>query len=369
MRSYFMVRVRENVEEFVNNGIVAIGWSKVDLSRNIDFDELWKEVEKEHYTNDSSNRTKGRAKGEISRFKSIKTGDLVVVPAYKGFYLGEAVRFDYDKSLEKKDLSNLLILNYRKDIQGKPVKFIRDDKNTGLSTKLGSRYTVLAIKEENIIKEIDGLFKSGQSSLSKIILAEQQNEDEFRIALSKAIPDYNGIFLKSKGRGFEELIAEMMRQDGFEAYVLSKKVGGSGIADADVLAIKKSVLGDQFNTVYCIQAKHFTGESEAGIEQIIEFKKMLNQKAKEIDFDDPLIPIALEDGGTISIKPDMIKFVLISSGSFKDDVEEIAADNDIILIDGNTLADMLYRVIDGMPKMRQNRGFVKSYKRYESQIE
>ena len=96
---------------------------------------------------------------------------------------------------------------------------------------------------------------------------------------------------------------------------------------------------------------------------------MLNQKAKEIDFDDPLIPIALEDGGTISIKPDMIKFVLISSGSFKDDVEEIAADNDIIIIDGNTLADMLYRVIDGMPKMRQNLGFVKSYKRYESQIE
>ena len=32
MRSYFMVRVRENVEEFVNNGIVAIGWSKVALT-------------------------------------------------------------------------------------------------------------------------------------------------------------------------------------------------------------------------------------------------------------------------------------------------------------------------------------------------
>ena len=236
-----------------------------------------------------------------------------------------------------------------------PAFFARDGKLTALSTKLGVRgFTVLSITEDEIINEIKRLLYSGEdiSYQDKVAELEVKKATEFRTMLKSSIANYCKTSLKSGGRGFEELIAAMMTKDGYDTRILSKRVGGSSESDADVLAIKHSALGDEFTNAYYIQAKHYSGTSDNGIDQIVEFKH--DKELEEIEYGSIDI-----DG--VTLVSDQIKYVLISSGEFTKYVENKANENNITLIDGGRLAEIIFDIIDDLPDIRYQLGFVKRY--------
>lgn len=358
MVNYYVVRTREAVEAYVQKGVSAIGWSRVDFTKYPTVDSLCDAVRNEYYANDVSSRFYGRKLGEIKKFWSIRAGDIVIVPCYKGFYIGTATgKFLYDKSKEsvEKDLSNQIVLEFVTNGKS-PVRFSRDGKLTALASKLGVRgFTILCITEDEIKKEIDDLLNSRQdfSYQDKVIAQESIQANKFREELKSVLQNYGRIGLAAGGRGFEKLIEALMKKDGFETQILPKTVGGNSEADADVLAIKKSVLGDEFTTAYYIQAKHYWGMSDGGIAQIVQFKR-----EQEVCEDKQSAVFV----GKYQLDSKQIKYVLISSGEFTENVKDTADENDIILIDGNRFAEILFEVIDDLPdEIRYQLGFFKKY--------
>lgn len=358
MTNYYVVRTREAVDSYVQKGVSAIGWSEVDFTKYSTVESLCDAVRNKYYANNVSSRLCGRKLGEIKKFKSIRAGDIIIVPCYKGFYIGKATgEFLYDKSEESynNDLSNQIVLEYVNNGKS-PVRFSRDGKLTALASKLCVRgFTVLCITEDEIKKEIDDLLNSRQdfSYQEKVIAKESLQANRFREELKSVLPNYRKIALASGGRGFEKLIEALMKIDGFETRILPKTIGGCSEADADVLAVRRSGLGDEFTTAYYIQAKHYWGTSDNGIAQIVQFKN--EQEA----YEDKQSALFIEK---YQLDSNQIKYVLISSGEFTESVKDLADENDIILIDGNRFAEILFEVIDDLPdEIRYQLGFIKKY--------
>ena len=361
MPRYYVVRTYTKVSDFVERGVSAIGWSDFDLAHE-KTESVIKVLDERYKNGEISSRQRGKWIGQIRLFQGIKEKDVVLVPCYKGFYIGIATgKFKYDEKLARSDidLANQIELCFIKE-HNKPIVFARDGKLNSLSKKLGvPGFTVLEFKKNDskAIEQIEMLIAAGKdiSPEDRVYEIEKQHLDEFRTALQKAFSNDDESFLNAKGRGFEEMIANMLTQDGYVTKLLSKQVGGSSIADADILAIKKSSLGEEFDTAYCIQAKHYQGSSSNGFEQILEFKKQLEKN---------------NQNGTVyidrtSLKLNQIKYMLVSSGSFTPEIEDKAIENNIILINGERLADLLFHVIDDMPELRHKLGFVKTYQRFD----
>ena len=253
---------------------------------------------------------------------------------------------------------NQLRVTYVTDLNGAPIIFDRNDKNTALSTKLKVRgYTVLNIYEKEIINTVDKLIseKEDLPYLSKIISEENKRLLEFKTSLTTILPDYKKIGLQAGGIGFEKMIKYLFEADGYSVKRLSKQCGGSDVADADILAVKKSKIGDEFSSVLYMQVKHYSGKSDNGIDQIIAFKEKI--AAESTDKNAKVIT----DEGEWSVNVSDIKYVLISTGTFTDYVIDKAEENYITLIDIDRLAEMLYEVMDDIPEIIHSLGYVKTY--------
>ena len=352
MRKYYIVRIREQAEEFVKQSKVAVGWSDVDFKKFIDNEVGLAEKVKRCYYSDSdvSPYLLGRKLSEVKRFINIQEGDIIIVPGYKSFYLGESTaEFIYDDSRKDIDLANQLKVNFKKDREGEPIPFERKGKNTALMTKLRARgFTVLEVRNDqnsDLTKYIDELMREEQdiSDAAKIRKKEEEQLKQFEKELKKVLSDYRQTSLQPGGRGFDELIKELMESDGFKARILPKSIGGNEIADADILAIKESPLADEFTTALYIQVKHYSGESVNGIDQIIQFKNHV-----------------IENLNNESIRN--INYVLISSGEFGKEAEDTAEKENIRLINGARLAEILFDKIDKLPEeIRYQLGFIKKY--------
>lgn len=360
MKKYYVIRVKVDVDDFVKKSKVAVGWSDIDFTKYIDDqDRLLEEVQNHYYSgNNVSHTIRGRKLGEIKRIINIRKGDVIVVPSYRSFYIGVATgEFVYDKTSYDEDLSNQLFVDFKKDENNEPIPFERNGKNTALVTKLKVRgFTVLDIKEKILTNYIDELLNSPKdiSDVEKIIKFENQELKKFKICLKDVLSDYKMISLRAGGIGFEELIKALMESDGYTATVLPKKIGGSRDADVDILAVKESQLADEFTTACYIQAKHYWGESGNGIDQIIAFKEQTNGDFETQD----------QKNISININPENIKYFLISSGSFSKEVSIKAEQNNINLIDGERLSEILFNKIDELPIIRYQLGFVKKYEHY-----
>ena len=359
MKRYYIVRIRERVEDFVKNSKVAVGWSETDFTKYINDPEgLKSAVNNKYYSKDGiAPTTRGRKLNEVKRFINIEENDIILVPGYRCFYIGSATnQFSYDKVNYKDDLANQLQVDFKKDENNEPMSFARDGKNTALATKLGVRgFTVLEITNSAIIKSIEELLESDtdMSEADKVIKKENQGLAEFKKSLKDVLPQYESLSLNAKGRGFEDLIKELMECDGYKAEILSNRIGGSGYADADILAIKESGLTDEFTSAIYIQVKHHHGESDDGIDQIVEFKRLIEESNQEFQS---------REGNEITLSPENIKYVLLSSGFFTTYVKNKAEINGIILIDGDQLAEILFNKIDDIsPDIRYKLGFVKKY--------
>ena len=360
MPNYYVLRIKTNENEYVKNGRVAFGWSKVDFSKFDDAELLAKTVENNYYAGDFSATLRGRKKSEVKRIFNIKEGDIILVPCYKGFYIGTATgKRIYDPDSIDNDLANQIEVDFIKDKKNNndPFYFSRGGKKTSLTTKLSVRgFTVLSIYTKDIISEIDSLINSSIkydkdfAETERVANFENAELEDFKKKIKDVLSDYNKTSLEPHGNGFEKLLQELFQHDGYKTINLPTAISSTS-ADADILAIKESKLGDEFSSILYIQAKHYSGKSDAGIDQIIKFKEEI--KSDEINN----IP------EIVRANKNNIKYVLISSGDFTNYVYEKAENDDdgIILINGNRLAEMLYDVIDEIPEIRYKLGFVKSY--------
>lgn len=188
MSKYYIVRIREQAEEFVKQSKVAVGWSDVDFTKfKGDGDGLAEAVKKCYYSDsDVSPYLLGRKRSEVKRFINIKKGDIIIVPGYKSFYLGETTdEFIYDESKKNIDLANQLKVNFKKDREGEPIPFERKGKNTALMTKLRARgFTVLEVRNDqdsDLTKYIDELMREEQdiSDAAKICKKSSSNDLKF----------------------------------------------------------------------------------------------------------------------------------------------------------------------------------------------
>ena len=55
MSNYYIVRTRNNVDQYVKQGVSAVGWSKINFTQYQEkIDALCEEVKKQCYNNNSS---------------------------------------------------------------------------------------------------------------------------------------------------------------------------------------------------------------------------------------------------------------------------------------------------------------------------
>ena len=368
MRRYWIIKNKVKTTTYVENGYAAIGWSEVNFIQG-DIEGTVDRIEK------SYGKLSGRSKGCIERFLSVEKGDIVVVPCYKGFYLGIATGeyIHLDECVKPDDKANIQKTEFIKDKENKPICFKIEGKNTALATKIGSRHWLLEIRDARLAKYLDELVEKREDvSIDNVISNyEEREKDKLKETIREALSDYSKTWMAAKGLGFESLIAALFRAAGYETRILSKKIGGSGCADADVLAMRLSELDPRFNEVIYIQAKHHEGVTgNWGYEQINGFKKYINDAAKK---NNGIVEIHDIDNNIIEIDPQGIKYALISSAKIAPrDLEEKeydaenrgdrVLDDEIILIDGEMLSEMIVRNIDNLDfSVRAGLGLMKKF--------
>ncbi len=361
---YFMVRTMYDTYDFAKDGVVALGWEKVDFSQNVsNIDALIEEIDKKYYQGKTiSTQIKGRKLNEIRRFMSIQKGDTVVVPCGDSFMIGQSTG-EYVRQLSHASENGCLYNQLKIDFiceSGSPLRFKRKGKNTALTTKLGCRgFTVLSIDDQNIIQEIDKLRKEQKDLSSSTILEhkEELEKGETIKAIHKALQNYASTSLDAHGIGFEKLIARLFEVNGFDSYILSKQCGKEK-ADADILVINKSLLGDEFTTAYYIQAKHYYGNtSDYGLKQIKAYQEQIAEQAEN-----GLIELSEKDSDqTISVDVNNIRCCFITSGFFAGEVKTSARENNIILIEGEALAKLIFDNFDKLGEFKYQLGFIKKY--------
>ena len=111
-RNYYMVRAMASTEEdfkvFLNNSVVAIGWSDVDFTKCIDSDDVRKKVNNKYYLNKNKSPQKvSQNLNEVSRFKNIHSGDYIIIPYYSYVIIAIAENEEiYSDNDYCRDLSN-----------------------------------------------------------------------------------------------------------------------------------------------------------------------------------------------------------------------------------------------------------------------
>lgn len=342
-----MVRAMASSEDdlnlFKNNGIVAVGWSKVDFTKyKHDSGLLWEKIRKEYYENGKfAPQMIGRWMNQVYRFVSIKKGDYIVVPYRSQILLAEATEeFRYDLDACGQDLSNQLLVNYKKNGE-EFVTFPRAMLSEGLQRRLrvmGSTISDL----EDFKKEIINLFEKKQSYTDTISTKFDEESDYFKQKLGKVLTDGSSN-LKTGGVGLENLVCELMKCEGYDARVLAKtksKTKFGDNADADV----EAWIDDRFiSQKIFIQVKHHSDYSDSwGIEQlekIMETKqypdytyvfvtsaKVSNENFKRAEKSD----IKVIDGGDLvawiveninKLKPETLKALRISKAPHIVDIQ------------------------------------------------
>ena len=357
---YWIVKNTVNTTEYVRKGYAAIGWSSCVFDKD-DKDATIEKIEKEY------GELSGRHKGVIRRFLTISEGDIVLVPCYKGFYMGYATgEYKHLDECVEDDRANVIVVDFIKDKNGEPLFFKREGKNTALSTKIGSRHLLLEIKDESLKNEVDEYISLEEdiSIENRIRNYENIERDHLKNELKKVLSDYTKTWLEAKGVGFEKLISNLFETEGYDTYILPKSIGGSDKADADVLAIKSSRLSPKLHDVIYIQAKHHSGTTGTwGYTQIKAFKDLINKSAEE---NDGIASVKDVHGNIVEIESDHIKFVLISSTKISpqayEENEKPEGNDEVILIDGEDLSGMIVEHIDEIdPAVRYKLGLIKQF--------
>lgn len=317
-KRYLMVRAMTSQEihfkEFFDNNIVAVGWSRVHFEEHDNYDNLRDAVRKEYYS-DKSGRLISKKLNECIRFKKIKAGDRIIIPYYSGIALAIAEKEElYSEEAYNIDLSNqhrVSFLNKNGIIFSVP----RNNLSEGLQRRL--RVPGMCVSDlSEFSEEIDKLFENPETySYSG---EAKQKEDALRKEfMQELLNNIQGgkTNLQTGGIGMEHLIKELFECEGYCARVLAKTTF-EGSADADIEAWRD----DAFSSIRIYaQVKHHGGYSgRKGIDQVI---KAIEQ-------------IRMEKG-------EEYKGIFITSARVSDDDKKYAEDNNIAVIDGERIVEII----------------------------
>lgn len=317
---YYMVRAMYQTSEelnlFIKNSVVAVGWSRVNFSSFSDVDEVVDQVIQAYYSEGSAMpQVVGKRRNEVRRFKNLRKGDRIIIPYWDSVCLaicnGKEI---YDTNASDLDLSNQRKVKYIHNEDGGLMYIPRTHLSEGLQRRLRVRGTTIADLYE-FENEIDHLFISKNFSwLSSLEDIQQSIAKDFKKELLQNLRS-GKTYLQTGGIGLENLIRELMEIEGYNAKVLSKRTFKS-FGDADIQAIKSDRFGE--NKVL-IQVKHHYGTSGLwGAEQLIE---ILNQQPELIQ---------------------EYKLVLITSAEASEELRKVCNDKDISLLTGTELVDWIF---------------------------
>ncbi len=252
----WVVRMNERLPAGIENDYIALGWSVAgDITKIDDWDTMKKSL-RDAYPElyHKRERALGGAVGCLWRFiHAINVGDWILVPDYRSFHVAEItgdVYFDADGAQTDSSLR-------------RPVKWItkepvpRDHAVRGVRSTMKARQTCteayatreqieMAINKTSPIvfyDEVTGMVKEP----IKRVLLESINE-----------------------RGLEEVVCQLAKAGGAEAYILATNQKEPG--DVDVMAHYPVDLGcDQIIVNYAFQVKQFEGAAgPEGIQQLID---------------------------------------------------------------------------------------------------
>lgn len=256
---------REHINTLADAGRVGYGWSDADLTGANSGDECMERICNLDYVNLSS-RQHGRIRGQLHILSQLREGHHVVVPTWGGVYIAKVVAdgITYDKTFyndpanpEKViDQANTIQVEFFRNSDGSLKYFHRDSFYEGLQTSLKFRGSVKNLS--NYKEEIEHAI-SGKSIAERHDENLQKQEKEFKAELLNRL--HNGkTFLKSGGRGLEELVMELMQLQGYTASIFDKK-RFAGMGDADVLAEKcDPILGEIKLLIQVKHHRHISGE-------------------------------------------------------------------------------------------------------------
>jgi restriction system protein len=309
----FLVRTDR---EFVEKGVIAVGWSKVNFANFTNTNELIAAVD--------AVSPIGRRANQIRRFVGMKAGDIVVVPLTKTIAVGVVtdggvVYSDVDKSKGKANQRNVKFLQ---DSNNKLVTVPRALLTEGLQRRLrvqGITVNDISVFQDELEKAISDIESGKVFSLSN--RADEKISEiktHFRKELLSNIKNGNSN-LKAGGTGLELLVKELLEIDGYDTKIFSKRAF-KGHADADISASKEE-WGSSIKLL--IQVKHHHGTAGSwGVEQLKEIKRQAVEKYADH------------------------QLVLVTSAHVKPELRTDAEGYDIEIIDGEALVEMITDKID-----------------------
>ncbi len=282
-RNYYMVRAmhsqKEEIDLFLNKGVVGVGWSYLDFT-SFEEPELLEMIRKREGNKDP--RVVGRKLAEIQRFLNIRKGDIIIVPRPGCISIAQVTGDHvYDEGAKSLDLANQIQVSFLKDKNSGDIMAIpRAELQEKLQRRLGARgFTVLNL---NACGETIKHLMAGETTRSMLENKEETLREQFKEQLLKRIQS-GETYIKSHGTGLEELLKELLICEGYSAFIPSKR-NSKGIGDIDLKAEKSDKFG---TTTLLIQAKHHEGQSGVyGVKQLEEAVRQLREDA--VSFNDPI---------------------------------------------------------------------------------
>lgn len=269
-------------------------------------------------------KSKFKSAPKLWRFLNFKKDDLIIVPNPYGkkfsIYkiIGDKFLGNEDKELSealtKLGLNNLkdekYILGYFWKVEPVAVNIITEDyADASLTSRI--RYRGTNISCNDIKKSIDNAING---------VREEKPINLYSDIIDNCLPLFLKLIKeKLNPDNFEELIGLYFKQCGAnKVKILPKNAKKNG--DCDVEAVFESI-----KTIILVQAKKYDGIAGKGaVEQISDFIKFIEDKSEYYGY--------THTGWVVS-----------TSDDFSDEAKELATQNNILLIDGETFAEMLIR--------------------------
>jgi len=302
--NYFLMR---SPKALLKDNKIGYGWKHLHFS---DYDNVEKVL---------AQLNAGRRKNQIKRFFNLKEGDVILVPLHCSVAIG-IVKGDksYDENAPKNTWNQVAVDFLKEDQKTLRTVSTRDNLITNrLLGRLRLRMTIASLNEfSDEIEKLKKISESGEYNVSQIYNDnEESRAAEVKASLLSNLRSGNNLRIKGGGDGFEELICELLRLDGFNADIQSKK-SNRGKGDIDIKAKKELPFGVTLRLD--IQAKHHKGETSVkSVDQVAIAKK--NHEVNEQSF-----------------------AMVITTAAFSDEAKNKAETEDITLIDGGKFVDWLY---------------------------
>lgn len=303
----WLVRAGEGaylVEEFLNLGVVAIGWSEIgSIAKAQTYEEVKNLLKNSHpdYSDGKLNITAG----QLNRFRfEFQQGDTVITydPEERKYHVGQIISdYEFKKSIIE-DMNHLRKVKWSGSVS-------RDDLTTSARNTLGAALTIIEIQEV-VQQEINKLLK-GEAQI--VDDSEEAEEDELDV-IKEDIIEKAHEFIKDKILGLsweemQELVAGLLRAMGYKTRVSRKGPdrGRDIIASPDGLGLEEPRIvvevKHRYGQMGANDIRSFTGGLRSGDKGLFVSTGGFSKEAK-YEAERSNIPITL-------IEPDiLVEFIL-----------------------------------------------------------